>query len=54
MEADIQKPFYQLSCFVGHPVQVFVLSAWAISLNCSAIFEKIDADLLCVTAFYIN
>ena len=20
MEADIQKPFYQLSCFVGHPV----------------------------------
>ena len=29
-------------------VRVFVLSAWAISLICSAIFENIDAYLIAV------
>lgn len=35
-------------------VRVFVLSAWAISLICSAIFENIDAYLFAVTAFNIH
>ena len=38
----------------GNHVRVFVLSAWANSLICSAIFENIDAYLIAVTAFNIH